>query len=266
MPLTRCSRASSSTSGLGGLGRDLVGDDLDGLLGAVGVATSTASTTSTVPSASTSATTSSTTRCRRRPRPPRRPRRPGPWPWRWPSSSGWRLLAGCRPWRRPRRRPACRPWARRPAAASGAGRPLNFCQSPVILRMASTGSVGCAPTPSQYCARSESTSMTRRLLLRVVHADLLDRPTVTLGAGVGDDDAVVRRADLAQALQLDLDCHGSGSPGDGGGTCHHGGGAWAGRSRWTRAHRPVRGPPTCRDQPHSPPEGTAPREIAGSSV
>ena len=42
---------------------------------------------------------------------------------------------------------------------SGPGRPLNFCQSPVTLRIAATGSVGCAPTPSQYCARSESTSM-----------------------------------------------------------------------------------------------------------
>jgi hypothetical protein len=39
------------------------------------------------------------------------------------------------------------------------GRPLNFCQSPVILRSAATASDGCAPTPSQYCARSETTSM-----------------------------------------------------------------------------------------------------------
>src|SRR6476661_4939588 len=39
------------------------------------------------------------------------------------------------------------------------GRPLNFCQSPVILRIAATASDGCAPTPSQYCARSETTSM-----------------------------------------------------------------------------------------------------------
>ena len=31
----------------------------------------------------------------------------------------------------------------------GAGRPLKRCQSPVTLRMAATGSVGCAPTPSQ---------------------------------------------------------------------------------------------------------------------
>ncbi|EGJ74462.1 putative 30S ribosomal protein S16 [Streptomyces sp. Tu6071] len=50
----------------------------------------------------------------------------------------------------------------------------------------------------------------RGVLHRVVQADLLDRTAVTAGAGVGDDDAVVRRADLAQTLQLDLDCHGSG--------------------------------------------------------
>src|ERR1044072_1713750 len=34
---------------------------------------------------------------------------------------------------------------------AGAGRPLNFCQSPVTFRMASTGSVGWAPTFSQCC-------------------------------------------------------------------------------------------------------------------
>ena len=39
------------------------------------------------------------------------------------------------------------------------GRPLNVCQSPVILSSASTASDGCAPTPSQYCARSEVTSI-----------------------------------------------------------------------------------------------------------
>src|ERR1035437_8038618 len=39
------------------------------------------------------------------------------------------------------------------------GRPLNVCQSPVIFRSAATCSVGCAPTPSQYCTRSESISM-----------------------------------------------------------------------------------------------------------
>ncbi len=43
---------------------------------------------------------------------------------------------------------------------SGAGRPLNFCQSPVTLKIAVTASVGCAPTPSQYAARSPSTLMT----------------------------------------------------------------------------------------------------------
>ncbi len=41
----------------------------------------------------------------------------------------------------------------------GAASPLNFCQSPVTRKMAATASVGCAPTPSQYCARSVSTSM-----------------------------------------------------------------------------------------------------------
>ena len=40
------------------------------------------------------------------------------------------------------------------------GRPLNVCQSPVIFSSAVTCSVGCAPTPSQYCARSRSISMT----------------------------------------------------------------------------------------------------------
>src|SRR5664280_2919180 len=39
------------------------------------------------------------------------------------------------------------------------GRPLNVCQSPVIFRSAATCSVGWAPTPSQYCTRSELISM-----------------------------------------------------------------------------------------------------------
>ena len=39
------------------------------------------------------------------------------------------------------------------------GRPLNFCQSPVIFNSAATASVGCAPTDSQYCARSDVTSI-----------------------------------------------------------------------------------------------------------
>src|SRR4051812_40599448 len=46
------------------------------------------------------------------------------------------------------------------------------------------------------------------VLLRVVLADGLDDATLALGAGVGDDDAVVRRAHLAQAHELDLGGHG----------------------------------------------------------
>ena len=42
---------------------------------------------------------------------------------------------------------------------SAPGRPLNFCQSPVISKIFLTGSVGCAPTDSQCWARSELTSM-----------------------------------------------------------------------------------------------------------
>src|SRR6266702_1087855 len=47
-----------------------------------------------------------------------------------------------------------------------------------------------------------------RIDLGVILAYLLDRPAVPLGAGVGDDDPVKRRTDLAQALELDLDSHG----------------------------------------------------------
>src|SRR5689334_12991841 len=42
---------------------------------------------------------------------------------------------------------------------SAPGRPLNFCQSPVIFSSCNTGSVGWAPTPSQYWARSELISI-----------------------------------------------------------------------------------------------------------
>ena len=41
----------------------------------------------------------------------------------------------------------------------GVWSPENCCQSPVRFRMATTASVGWAPTPSQYCTRSESTLM-----------------------------------------------------------------------------------------------------------
>jgi len=37
--------------------------------------------------------------------------------------------------------------------------PLKMPQSPVSLRIASTCGDGCAPTPSQYWARSDCTSM-----------------------------------------------------------------------------------------------------------
>src|SRR3712207_2733547 len=37
--------------------------------------------------------------------------------------------------------------------------PRCFCQSPVMRRILATASEGWAPTPSQYCARSETTSM-----------------------------------------------------------------------------------------------------------
>jgi len=49
----------------------------------------------------------------------------------------------------------------------------------------------------------------RGLLGRVVQTDLLDDAAVALGARVGDDDAVVRSADLAEALQTDFDSHNS---------------------------------------------------------
>src|SRR5690606_25717225 len=50
----------------------------------------------------------------------------------------------------------------------------------------------------------------RRVFLRVVKTDFLDRPAVTLGAAVGADDAGLSVADHAEPLELDLDCHGCG--------------------------------------------------------
>jgi hypothetical protein len=44
----------------------------------------------------------------------------------------------------------------------------------------------------------------------VILADLFDRTAVTLGAGIGDHDPVLRVPDLPQTLKLDLDCHGCG--------------------------------------------------------
>ena len=49
-----------------------------------------------------------------------------------------------------------------------------------------------------------------RLFLRVVLADRLDGLAIPTGTRVGNDDPVVRRTDLAKALELDLDGHGCG--------------------------------------------------------
>src|SRR5690606_24007740 len=49
----------------------------------------------------------------------------------------------------------------------------------------------------------------RGLLGRVVLADLFNDATVALGARVGDNDAVVRSADLAKALQTNFYSHNS---------------------------------------------------------
>ncbi len=87
--------------------------------------------------------------------------------------------------------------------------PLKIPQSPVSLRMASTCGDGWAPTPSQYSARSDCDLDERGLLGGVVLADLFDDAAVALGARVGDDDAVIRRTDLAHALQTNFDSHNS---------------------------------------------------------
>src|SRR4051794_38777814 len=47
----------------------------------------------------------------------------------------------------------------------------------------------------------------RGLLLRVIDPDLLDRPAVTLGARIGDDDAVLRVADLSHPQKPDAYGH-----------------------------------------------------------
>ena len=87
------------------------------------------------------------------------------------------------------------------------GRPLNFCQSPVILRIASDR-LGRLRADAQPVLRPLGVDLDERgVLHRVVLADLLDRAAVPLGARVGDDDAVLRGAHLAQALELDLDSH-----------------------------------------------------------
>lgn len=52
----------------------------------------------------------------------------------------------------------------------------------------------------------------RGLFLGVVLADGLDRTAVTTGARVGDDNAVLSVADLAEAGELDFDSHSCSSP------------------------------------------------------
>src|SRR5699024_6658253 len=59
----------------------------------------------------------------------------------------------------------------------------------------------------------------RRLGLRLVDADVLDGAARATGAGVGDDDAVVRGADLADTLKLDLDGHVASSSRSRGNSC-----------------------------------------------
>src|SRR5699024_4867208 len=49
-----------------------------------------------------------------------------------------------------------------------------------------------------------------RVLLVVVLTDLLDRPAVTLVSGIGDDDTVLGRTDLSHTLELQFDSHWSG--------------------------------------------------------
>src|SRR5690625_131585 len=49
-----------------------------------------------------------------------------------------------------------------------------------------------------------------RVLLGVVLTDLLDRPAVTLVSGIGDDDTVLGRTDLSHTLELQFDSHWSG--------------------------------------------------------
>src|SRR5688572_18510774 len=98
----------------------------------------------------------------------------------------------------------------------------------------------------------------RGLLGGVVLADLFDDTAIALGARVGDDDAVVRRTDLAQALETDLDSHDSPecvevdelvawSVG-----CTPGGSSEGGPLRWIEGRAP--GPTT-----HSPISWDAPR-------
>src|SRR6266498_2539680 len=47
-------------------------------------------------------------------------------------------------------------------------------------------------------------------MFRVVFPDFLDRTPIPRGAGISDNNAVIRRVDFSQALEFDLDSHGCG--------------------------------------------------------
>ena len=82
---------------------------------------------------------------------------------------------------------------------SAPGRPLNFCQSPVIFSSCQHG-LGGLGADAQPVLRALRVDLDEaRLFLRVVPADDLDGTTVTTVARVGDGDAVLGIADLAEA-------------------------------------------------------------------
>src|SRR5918996_264974 len=91
--------------------------------------------------------------------------------------------------------------------ALGAGQALELLPVPGDLQQVLHG-LGGLSADAQPVLRPLRVDLDQaRLVLRVVLADGLDRPAAAAGAGVGDDDAVVRLADLAQPHQLDLDGH-----------------------------------------------------------
>ena len=102
---------------------------------------------------------------------------------------------------------------RGPQRALGAGQPLG--RLPVAGDLEDRGDgLGRLRADAEPVPRPLGVDLDERgILLRVVLADLLDRAAVALGARVGDDDPVLRVAHLAEALELDLDCHGRDSPG-----------------------------------------------------
>ena len=90
---------------------------------------------------------------------------------------------------------------------SAPGRPLNFCQSPVIFSSLQDGLGGLGADAEPVLGPLGVDLDEARLFLRVVLADDLDRAAVAAGARVGDGDAVLGIADLAKPGELDLDSH-----------------------------------------------------------